>query len=160
MIDVDEQFEVPAPAAVVWQVLADPYAVVGCVPGAAMIGEHTDGSFDTTLTVRFGPMAVAFQARAVVELDQHARTGRLSAQGRDRQGGARFEAEATFSVGDRPSSSSAVVSMHAQIDISGRLASTIEGGASVVVKRMSAEFANCLRARCSAQSQARPWRGP
>ena len=27
--------EVPAPAAVVWQLLADPYAVVGCVPGAA-----------------------------------------------------------------------------------------------------------------------------
>jgi uncharacterized protein len=148
MIEVDERFEVAAPARTVWQLLADPHAVVGCVPGAAIVGEQPDGSFDTTLTVKFGPMGVAFQARAVLELEADTWRGRLSAQGKDKQGGARFKATATFSVTDHPSGSGAIVSTHGQVDISGRLASVIEGGAGIVVKRMSAEFASCLSARC------------
>jgi carbon monoxide dehydrogenase subunit G len=147
MIEVDEQFDVPAPPSTVWQLLADPHAVVGCVPGASIVAEHDDGSFDTALTVKFGPVAVAFQARAVLELQAEALQGRLSAQGKDRQGGARFQASAAFSVAEHPSGSGAVVSTHGQVDISGRLASLIEGGAGVVVKRMSADFATCLRAR-------------
>src|SRR3981081_2692265 len=110
MIEVDERFEVAAPPLTVWQLLADPHAVVGCVPGAAIVGEQADGSFDTTLTVKFGPVGVAFRARAVLELRADARTGRLTAQGKDKQGGARFEATATFSVVEHPSGSGAVVS--------------------------------------------------
>src|SRR6267378_4579305 len=98
MIEVDERFEVPAPAVRVWEILADPYTVVECVPGAAIVGELEDGSFDTTLTVKFGPMSIAFQARAVLELDGDARTGRISARGKDKQGGARFVAAAAFEV--------------------------------------------------------------
>jgi uncharacterized protein len=153
VIEVDEQFEVPAPASVVWQLLADPHAMVGCVPGAAIVGEQPDGSLDTTLSIKFGPVGVAFQARAVLELDADARRGRLSARGKDKQGGARFEATATFSVAEQPTGSGSIVLTHGQVDISGRLASLIEGGASVVVKRMSAEFASCLSARCFAQSE-------
>ena len=152
MIEVDEQFEVPAQAGVVWQMLADPYVVVDCVPGAAIVGQQTDGSFDTVLNVKFGPMNIAFQARAVLDLVPDARTGRLSAQGKDKQGGARFAATATFGVADHPSGSGAIVSTHGQVEISGRLASVIEGGAGIVVKRMSAEFARCLSARLASQS--------
>jgi carbon monoxide dehydrogenase subunit G len=148
MIEVDERFEVAAAPLSVFQLLADPHAVVGCVPGAAIVGEQPDGSFDTTLTVKFGPVGVAFQARAVLELEAQALCGRLSARGKDKQGGARFEATATFSVADHPSGSGAIVSTHGQVDISGRLASLIEGGAGVVVKRMSAEFISCLSERC------------
>jgi uncharacterized protein len=152
MIEVDERFEVPAPPTVVWQLLADPHAVVTCVPGAAIVAEQDDGSLAASLTVRFGPVAVAFQAHAIVELHTANKTGRISARGKDKQGGARFEATATFSVSGDPAGSGAVVAIHAQVDISGRLASLIEGGASVVVKRMSAEFSTCLNARCLALS--------
>ena len=148
MIEVDERFEVAAPRITVWELLADPHAVVGCVPGAAIVGEQPDGSFDTTLTVKFGPVGVAFQARAVLELEPETFRGRLTARGKDKQGGARFEATATFSVADHPSGAGAVVETHGQVEISGRLASLIEGGAGMVVKRMSAEFINCLSTRC------------
>jgi carbon monoxide dehydrogenase subunit G len=147
MIEVDERFEVAAPPRTVWQLLADPHAVVGCVPGAAIVGEQPDGSFDTTLTVKFGPVGIAFQARAIFELEADALRGRLSARGKDKQGGARFEATAIFSVADNPSGPGAVVSTHGEVDISGRLASLIEGGAGMVVKRMAAEFSNCLSTR-------------
>ena len=81
-----------------------------------------------------------------------ARTGSLFAQGKDKQGGARFAATTTFRVADHPAGSGAVISTHGQVEISGRLASVIEGGAGIVVKRMSAEFARCLSARTCAQS--------
>jgi carbon monoxide dehydrogenase subunit G len=147
VIEVDEHFDVAAPPGTVWELLADPYAVVGCVPGAAIVAENEDGSLETTLTVKFGPVGVAFQAHTVLELDPEAMRGRLSARGRDKQGGARFQASATFGVVPRETGST--VTSHGEVEISGRLASMIEGGASVVAKRMSAQFAECLSARCA-----------
>lgn len=148
MIEVSERFEVSAPPATVWQLLADPYAVVGCVPGAAITGESDDGALETTLSVKFGPLTVAFQSRATLELDDAAMSGRIAARGRDKQGGARFQASAQFGV--EASESGSVVVTRGEVDISGKLASLIESAAGVVVKRMSAEFADCLRARCAA----------
>ena len=149
MISVDEQFSVDAPPQTVWRMLADPYAVVGCVPGAAIVSMGDDGSLETSLGVKFGPLNIAFQAHAVLELEPEHMQGRLSARGRDKQGGARFQASATFNVRADAASGGCVVVTRGEVDISGRLASLIEGGASVVVKRMSADFASCLQARCA-----------
>jgi hypothetical protein len=41
------------------------------------------------------------------------------------------------------------VSIDGTVEVLGRLASLIEGGAGVVVRRMSGEFAERLAARCS-----------
>jgi carbon monoxide dehydrogenase subunit G len=148
VIEVDEQFEVAAPPSEVWQLLADPYAMVGCVPGAAIASHNDDGSFETTLNVKFGPLNVGFQAHTVLELDPAEMRGRLSARGKDKQGGARFQASATFSVMSAETGS--LVTTGGEVDMSGPLASLIEGGAAAVVKRMSTDFATCLRARCAA----------
>ena len=145
MIEVDERFEVAAPPAVVWALLADPYAMVGCVPGAAIVGESDDGTLDTTLSVKFGPLSVSFQAFANLTLDPEAMRGTLSARGKDKLGGARFTSEATFVVTGTAGGSRVVVT--GNVDISGRLASMIEGGAGAVVKRMASAFAECLQAR-------------
>jgi carbon monoxide dehydrogenase subunit G len=149
VIEVDEQFEVAAPRSTVWRLLADPYAMVGCVPGAAIVGQGDDGSLDTTLTVKFGPLSVGFQAQATLELDAAAMRGKLAARGKDKQGGARFQASATFDVTDLAAVNGCLVTVHGEVDITGRLASMIESGAGVVVKRMSSEFAACLRTRCA-----------
>jgi carbon monoxide dehydrogenase subunit G len=125
MIEVDEQFDVSAAPRTVWQLLADPYAVVGCVPGAAIVGQDDDGALNTTLTVKFGPVRVSFQARAVLELDPDRLEGHLTARGRDKQGGARFQASARFSVAEHPSGAGSVVSTRGEVDITGRLASLI-----------------------------------
>ena len=145
MIEVDERFEVSAPPEAVWQLLADPHAVVGCVPGAAIVSQNDDGSLETTLGVKFGPLNVAFQGHAELELDEVAKRGRILARGKDKQGGARFTASAAFHVSGTDQGS--LVTTRGEVEISGRLASLIEGGASVVVKRMSDDFANCLRMR-------------
>jgi len=149
MIEIREQFEVLAPPHTVWELLSDPDAVVGCVPGAAIVGRQADDSLDTTLTVKFGPLRVAFQARAVLELEPERMHGRLSARGKDNQGGARFQADASFDVIAHPSGNGAQVVLLGEVEISGRLASLIEGGASVVVRQMTAEFSRCLGKRLS-----------
>jgi carbon monoxide dehydrogenase subunit G len=156
MIEVDEQFEVPTAPDVVWRLLADPYAVVDCVHGAAIVGQAEDGALQTSLSVRFGPLHVAFQANAVLQLDPELRRGRLSARGRDRQGGARFQASASFAVVEQPPDGGSLVTTRGEVEITGRLASMIESGAEAVVKRMSADFASCLRARCLAAAAGRP----
>jgi uncharacterized protein len=147
MIEVNESFSVPAPADEVWRMMADPYAVVGCVPGAAITGEAEDGSLETTVSVKFGPLNVSFQALASLELDEVAKSGQVTARGRDKQGGARFTASMTFSVA--PEGDGSLVSTHGGVDLKGPLASMIETGAGVVVKRMSADFATCLRSKLS-----------
>ena len=150
MIEIHERFEVPADPDRVWQVLSDPEAVVGCVPGASIVGQHDDGSLDTSLQVKFGPTRVTFRSKAMLELDESARRGRIRAQGKDSVGGTRMRATAAFGVEPAPAASGSRVTVDGNVEVSGRLASLIEGGASLVVKRMSADFAQRLAARCAA----------
>ena len=39
------------------------------------------------------------------------------------------------------------MSIQGDVDISGRIASIVEGGATIVVKRLAADLAECLAAR-------------
>jgi carbon monoxide dehydrogenase subunit G len=149
VIDVDERFEVNASPAAVWAVLSDPREVVGCVPGAKLLAEHEDGTYDGSLTVKFGPLGVTFQAHVALELEEADRRGHLTARGRDNQGGTRFRGMATFSVAPRTEPPGSAVAIHGGVDLTGRLASMIESGAAIVVHRMAAEFAERLAARCS-----------
>jgi uncharacterized protein len=151
VIEVHERFDVPAGPERVWEVLSDPHAVVSCVPGASIVGQGDDGSLDTSVVVKFGPTRVTFRARAALELDAAAREGRLTAQGKDTIGGTRMRSTARFGVRPGPDARGSSVWIDGTVEVSGRLASLIEGGAGVVVKRMSGEFAERLAARCSAE---------
>src|SRR5688572_14708188 len=154
MIEIRERFDVPAGPDAVWAVLSDPHAVVGCVPGAKIDQQHDDGSMDASVVVKFGPTRVTFRVKASLDLDEAARRGTITAQGRDTIGGTRMRSTATFGVTPGPGSSGSSVAIDGNVEVSGRLASLIEGGASLVVKRMSGEFAERLAARCAAGTPA------
>jgi carbon monoxide dehydrogenase subunit G len=149
VIEIRERFEVPAEPARVWEVLSDPHAVVGCVPGASIVGQDEDGNLDTSIVVKFGPTRVTFRALAKLELDEATRKGRITARGKDNVGGTRMQSTAAFGVTPGPNASGSSVSIDGTVEVSGRLASLIEGGAGLVVKRMAGEFAQRLAARCS-----------
>jgi len=147
MIEVNERIEVPAAPQVVWEVLSDPHAVVECVPGAALGDKQEDGSYGATLTVKFGPAKVAFRAHFTLELDPAAMSGKVASKARDNQGGTRVKTNMAFNVvaGEAPGSSA--ISIAAQVDISGKLASLVESGANLVVKHMTKEFSERLAAK-------------
>jgi uncharacterized protein len=151
MIEITERFDVPdAQPRTVWNLLSDPHAVVGCVSGASLGEEHEDGSFDGSLTVKFGPARVTFRARIELELDDAAMVGRVMSKGKDNQGGTRFRATMSFKVlehAEQPGSTTVVV--EGENEITGKLAGIVEAGAKIVVKRMAADFAEQLKARCA-----------
>jgi uncharacterized protein len=149
MIEIRERFDVPSAPDRVWEILSDPHAVVECVPGASIVGQEDDGTLDAKVMVKFGPTRVNFGVRAKLELDEPAHQGHIMAQGKDSIGGTRMRSTATFGVVPGPDGSGSRVSIDGKVEVSGRLASLIEGGASIVVKRMSGEFAERLAARCS-----------
>lgn len=149
MIEVNERIEVSAAPQAVWSVLSDPHEVVECVPGAALGQRQEDGSYDATLTVKFGPAKVTFRARFALELDAAAMAGRVIARGRDDQGGTKIRSNMTFKVVEQAEPRGSAIPIDAQVEIGGRLASLIEGGATLVVKRMTKEFTERLAARCA-----------
>ena len=87
MIEISQRFVVPAPPDEVWAVLADPHAVVECIPGAALDEDLGDGGYRGSLSVRFGPLRVRFTGSVTLELDEAERAGQITGQGRDAQGG-------------------------------------------------------------------------
>lgn len=150
MIEVNEQIVVSSAPRVVWDLLSDPRAVVDCVPGAALGDALDDGSFEATLTVKFGPAKVTFRARVAIDLDMTAMAGNVTARGKDNQGGTRIRATMSFRVNEQADPPGAAIPIAAQVEISGRLASIVESGAGLVVRRMTSEFSERLAARCAA----------
>ena len=149
VIEISERVEVPAAPRIVWDVLSDPRAVVDCVPGVKLGDRLEDGSYDATVTVKFGPAKVTFRAKVALELDGTAMIGHVSSRGRDDQGGTRVKTAMTFKVVAGQAPGSSAVPIDAQVEISGRLASLVESGAALVVKRMTGEFTERLAARCA-----------
>lgn len=148
-MEIDETIHVPAEPATVWALLSDPRAVVECVEGATLGDRLDDGSYDAKLTVRFGPAKVGFGARVAIEVDERTRSGTVTSRGKDNQGGTRFSASTAFRVVAPEDGGGSSIRIQSQVDISGRLASLIESGASLVIKRMTKEFSERLITRCS-----------
>jgi carbon monoxide dehydrogenase subunit G len=152
MIEIGERIDVPATPSTVWDILSDPHDVVECVPDAALGEQHEDGSFDAALVVKFGPAKVKFQARVTLELDEPARAGTVMARGKDNQGGTRVRAAMHYKVIEQEGSPGSSIVITAEVEVTGRLATVVEGGAKLVTRRMTADFAERLAARCGANA--------
>lgn len=154
MIEVKERIEVSSAPQAVWRLLSDPHAVVDCVPGAALGEQQEDGSYDATLTVKFGPAKVAFRARFTLTLDEAGLSGQVESRARDNQGGTRVKAAMNFRVVEGEAPGSSVIPIDAQVEISGKLASLVESGANLVVKYMTKEFSERLSAKLAGGAAA------
>ena len=147
MIEINERIEVPAAPRTVWDLLSDPRAVVECVSGAELGSQEEDGSYNATLVVKFGPAKVSFKAKVALELDAAAMSGSVIAKGKDGIGGTRVVSTMKFSVQETADPPGSAVPINAQVEISGKLASLIETGASLVTKRMVTDFTERLAAK-------------
>jgi carbon monoxide dehydrogenase subunit G len=155
MIEVNETIEVPADPKTVWTLLANPRAVVECVSGATLGEQNEEGVYDAGIVVKFGPAKVAFNAKVEIEYHASEMSGKVISRGKDKQGGARFTTTTNFRVSEpAEGGAGSTIAIKAEVDITGRLASLIETGANMVVKRMTKEFSEQLAARCSGVSAA------
>ena len=151
MIEVNERIEVPSTPQAVWAILSDPNAVVECVEGAALGDKQEDGSFNAKMVVKFGPARVSFAANVLVEYDEANKSGSVTARGKDSISGTKFKTAMQFKVEGQDASPANVITaipIKADCELSGRLAHLIESGANLVIKRMTASFAEKLAERC------------
>jgi esterase/lipase/carbon monoxide dehydrogenase subunit G len=154
MIEINERFQVAARPPDVYAVLSDPNAVVECVAGAELGDHHEDGSFDGSITIKFGALRVAFKGRVSLELDEDSYRGTMKARGRDGQGGTRFRCQTTFEVAPDDGGATSIVTATGDVELSGKLASVVEGAANAVVERMSQDFVSALAVRCASTATA------
>ena len=148
MIEVNERIEVASTPSAVWAILADPAAVVACVEGATLGDKQEDGSFNAKMAVKFGPAKVSFNANVLVEYDEANKSGSVTARGKDGISGTRFKTTMQFKVEGQDAPPQSVVPIKAECELSGRLAHLIESGANLVIKRMTASFAEKLAEKC------------
>jgi carbon monoxide dehydrogenase subunit G len=147
-ITISEKITVAAPAARVWSVVSDPYAVAECVPGAVIEGRREDGSYDASMVLQFGPLKVALRANAAIALDRDAMTGTIRTRGKDAQGGLRVGAVTRFAV--VPGEETSDILVDADIELTGKLASVVGAGAAIVAKKLSGVFTQQLASRLGA----------
>ncbi len=147
MIEVNERIDVIASPEVVWEILSNPHEVVECVPGATLGELQEDGFYDAGLIVKFGPARVTFHARFMLELDQVTHSGTVTSRGKDNQGGTKIRANMKFRVVPQDTNLGSSIFVDANVEVSGRLSTIVESGASLVVGRMTKEFTEHLETR-------------
>jgi carbon-monoxide dehydrogenase small subunit len=86
-----------ADAALVWKILADPWQVAKCFPGAA-VSQVSGNQVEGALTVSAGPIRTSFTGRAEVLYDAATRTGEIRGIGDDRGGRSRAKGMMVFAV--------------------------------------------------------------
>jgi carbon monoxide dehydrogenase subunit G len=156
IVEFDNSFEVPLPPAEAWAVLTDVPRIAPCMPGAELTEVIDDKTFKGKISVRLGPVALAFAGTvSFVELDAATRTAKVKAQGTDSKGRGGANATASFHV--EPSGTGSKVLVHTDLSLSGAVAQYGRGVG--VIQATSAQimtqFANNLKAHL-AQSAAPP----
>ena len=142
---IEEEFEVAAPLARVWPVLADIPRVASCIPGAKITEKIDDRTYRATMTMKVGPAEVTYRATIVVdELDAEKHRAAMSIKGDDVKGRGGVRASVVAEASERDGTTHVRTSSDAQI--SGFLAAIgsrlIEG----VAKKTVAQFAENLAA--------------
>jgi uncharacterized protein len=141
-------FEVSLPPDEAWATLMDIPAIVPCMPGAELTEKVDDRTYKGKVSVRLGPMTVAFAGTArFEEIDEPSHRATIKAQGADAKGRGSASATVAFSLEPVPAGSSVVINTDLNLSGSvaqyGRASGLIQGVASQLTK----EFAKALAAR-------------
>ena len=78
----DNSIDIPLPVGEAWKLLLDVPRIAPCMPGAELTEVESPTSFKGKVTVRLGPVGLAFAGRAKIEdVDHAAHRARIKAQG-------------------------------------------------------------------------------
>jgi carbon-monoxide dehydrogenase small subunit len=147
----EESFVVRKPAAAVWSIFADIPAVVACLPGATLT-EYDAQVVKGKMSVRLGPISVAFAGSAVIERDDTALRGIIRGAGSDRGTGSRTKGEVTYSLEPESDGQHTRVVLAVDYSLQGALAQFSRSGiAQDLGRRLVADFAANLDARLAGE---------
>lgn len=141
----DEVFPIDAAPDAVWPIVSDPHRIAECFPGATLTEVDADCAYVGSITVKFGPTKATFSGKAVFDIDNAQRSGRIEARGRDRRGSSRATADVDVRLTGAGDTSR--LQIVGTIEVSGPLGSFAESGGVHVARLLFADFGQCVAAQ-------------
>lgn len=141
------QFEVSLPPDDAWPLLLDVERMVPCMPGAELIEVVDDLNFKGKISVKLGPVALAFVCNATFEeVDNENYVARIKAQGSDTKARGNANATIVFKLAPSPKGSSATITtdltLSGAVAQYGRGAGMIQSVANQIVSQFSKNLEN------------------
>jgi carbon monoxide dehydrogenase subunit G len=158
-MQLHDEFEVPASVDAVWAYLLDVEQIAPCMPGAELTEVVDDHTWKGKVTVKVGPVSMAFVGTVVMEEREDA-TKRivLKADGRDQRGKGAANAMVTAQLA--AAGSGARVTIDTDLTITGAAAQYARGGMiQDISSRLTGQFADCLASNLTAPDAPPPVAG-
>jgi carbon monoxide dehydrogenase subunit G len=155
VIEIENEFRVPADAETVYEYLLQLEQVGQCIPGAQIGPEGDDGAHPAEIAVRLGPMR--FNYRGSVRLEDRVgseRKATLMADVREARGQGSAKARMEMSVEGEDNGARVVT--RTQVQMTGRAASMGRGVIDDVAARMVDDMATCVTERLGSRPEAAP----
>jgi carbon monoxide dehydrogenase subunit G len=155
---IENDFAVAGPPDEVYRTMLDVQRVAPCIPGAQVTGVRDDGAYDAQVTVKMGPVTMAYRGSvAIVEHDDAARTATMRAKAAEARG--QGTAQATMAMAVRPGDTGSQVHVSTDLLVTGRVAQMGRGIMEDVATRMIGDMARCLEHRLAAPAGAQAGAG-
>jgi carbon monoxide dehydrogenase subunit G len=141
---IENDFEVPAPIDHTWAYLLDVERVAPCAPGAELTETVDERTWKGKIHMRLGPVSLSFAGTVrIEERDDEGHRVVLGARGQETKGKGAASAKVTSWLEEHEGGT--LVKMQADITLSGTVAQLSRGLLPDVSKRLTADFADCLR---------------
>jgi hypothetical protein len=142
---LSNEFTVAAPVDTVWAYFLDLSNLATCLPGASLVGDDGDGTYQGRVVAALGPVKLNFSGTAkILEADGAAHRMVLRAAGSEDRG--RGEAEMTITATLRPEGGGTRVAVAQDLSISGAAANFGRGMIADVTSVLLGSFAECVQA--------------
>jgi hypothetical protein len=147
-MEFDNSFDVPLTPDQAWAVLMDIPRIAPCMPGAELTEIVDARNYKGKISVRLGPVALAFAGRVEIDaIDDANRSAKVKAQGSDAKGRGAANATASFRI--EPAGTGSKVLIHTDLMLSGAVAQYGRGVGMIQVTaaQIIGQFAGNLRAQ-------------
>lgn len=151
-MEFDNSFDVPLAPERAWSVLMDIPRIAPCMPGAELTEVVDPQHFKGKISVRLGPVALAFAGRVEIDsIDEAGHSARVKAQGSDAKGRGAANATATFHI--EPTAEGSRVMIHTDLMLSGAVAQYGRGVGMIqaTAAQIIGQFAGNLRNQLAQQ---------
>jgi len=156
-MEFDNSFDVPLPPERAWAVLMDIPRIAPCMPGAELTEVVDARNYKGKISVRLGPVALAFAGRVEIDaVDDANRSAKVKAQGSDAKGRGAANATASFRI--EPAGDGSKVLIHTDLMLSGAVAQYGRGVGMIqaTAAQIIGQFAGNLRAQLAREGAPPP----
>jgi carbon monoxide dehydrogenase subunit G len=156
-MEFDNTFDVPLAPDQAWRVLMDIPRIAPCMPGAELTEVVDARNYKGKISVRLGPVALAFAGRVELDaIDDANRSARVKAQGSDAKGRGAANATASFRI--EPAGAGSKVLIHTDLMLSGAVAQYGRGVGMIqaTAAQIISQFAGNLRAQLAREGAPPP----